>query len=124
VCRLFPDQRAEGITYFQKTGFYPINHGVVVRRMVAEEHPWVPLNMFNAFSKVKDQVNSEARRAADPFIETGLVEPKGFGKDLYPYGVRSNQEILTAITQFSHQQGLTPRVLGLEEIFAPQTLEL
>ena len=124
VHRLFPDQRAEGIKYFEKTGFYPINHGMVVRRKVAEEHPWVPLNIFNAFSKVKDQVNSEARKAAEPLIETGLVEPKGFGRDLYPYGVRSNHEILTAITQFSHQQGLTPRVLGLDEVFAPQTLEL
>jgi 4,5-dihydroxyphthalate decarboxylase len=124
VRRLFPDQRAEGIKYFQTTGFYPINHGMVVRRKVAEEHPWVPLNIFNAFSKVKDEVNAEARKAADPYVETGSVDPKGFGRDLYPYGVRSNQELLTAITKFSNGQGLTPRVLGLEEVFAPQTLEL
>jgi hypothetical protein len=32
--------------------------------------------------------------------------------------------LLTAITHFSTEQGLTPRVLSLEEVFAPQTLEL
>ena len=124
VRRLFPDQRAEGIKYFEKTGFYPINHGMVVKRRIAKEHPWVVLNMFNAFSKVKDLVNEQARRAAEPFIETGTVATQAVSNDLFPYGVKSNQELLTAITKFSNQQGLTPRVVGLEEIFAPQTMDL
>jgi 4,5-dihydroxyphthalate decarboxylase len=124
VRRLFPDQRAEGIAYYQKTGFYPINHGMVVHRRVTEKHPWVTLNIFNAFSKVKDMVNDSARRSADMYVETGLIDPKGMSRDLYPYGVKANQELLTAITRFSNEQGLTPRVVGLDEVFAPQTMEL
>ena len=32
--------------------------------------------------------------------------------------------VLETITRYSHEQGLTPRVIGLDEIFAPSTLEL
>ena len=33
---LFPDPRAEGVRYYQKTGLYPINHGMVIKRELAE----------------------------------------------------------------------------------------
>ncbi len=124
VRRLFPDPRAEGIMYYRKTGFYPINHGVVVHRRIAEAYPWVPLNIFNMFSAAKALVDAEARAGAGPYVETGLVEPDALNKELYAYGVKSNREILTAITRFSNEQGLTPRQVALEEIFAPQALDL
>ena len=45
VRRLFPDPAAEGRRYFAKTGIFPINHGMVVRRSIAEKNPWVVLNI-------------------------------------------------------------------------------
>src|SRR3984893_1876447 len=45
---LFPNPAAEGQRYFEKTGIFPINHGMVIRRSLYEKHPWVPLNLFNA----------------------------------------------------------------------------
>jgi 4,5-dihydroxyphthalate decarboxylase len=36
---LFPDQRAEGIAYYHKTGFFPINHGFVIKREVHQQQP-------------------------------------------------------------------------------------
>ncbi len=36
---LFSDPRAEGIRYFEKTGVFPINHGMVIRREIAERNP-------------------------------------------------------------------------------------
>jgi 4,5-dihydroxyphthalate decarboxylase len=120
---LFPDERAEGISYYQKTGFYPINHGVVVKRELYEREPWVVLNLFNAFSKAKNLVNDRTRELASMYVETGLLTGS-MKTDLYPYGVRSNKEILSAMVGFSHEQGLTQRVVGLEEIFAAQTMDL
>jgi 4,5-dihydroxyphthalate decarboxylase len=38
--------------------------------------------------------------------------------------VKENRFLLETITQYSHEQGLTPRQLALEEIFYPPTLEL
>ena len=124
VRSLFRDARSEGITYYQKTGFYPINHGMVVHRRIAEAHPWVPLNIFNAFNQAKEMVNDEARRGAVPFIETGLLEAQSMSKDLFPYGVKANQELLESVARLSNEQGLTPRVVGLDEIFAPQSLDI
>jgi 4,5-dihydroxyphthalate decarboxylase len=46
------------------------------------------------------------------------------GDDPYPYGLKANQAMLETIAAFSHEQGLTPRKLKPEELFAAQTLDL
>jgi 4,5-dihydroxyphthalate decarboxylase len=59
---VFPDPVVEGIRYFRKTGLYPINHGMVIKREIAEKHPWVVLNLFKAFERdneIADQVRME-----------------------------------------------------------------
>ena len=33
---LFPDRLAEGARYFRKTGMFPINHGMAIKREIAE----------------------------------------------------------------------------------------
>ena len=53
---LSQDRTAEGQRYFQKTGIFPINHGLVVRPSVYERKPWVAVNIFNAFRQAKEQV--------------------------------------------------------------------
>jgi 4,5-dihydroxyphthalate decarboxylase len=42
---LFPDPAAEGRRYYAKTGLFPINHTVVIRRSLLEQHPWIALNL-------------------------------------------------------------------------------
>ncbi|MGH7089558.1 MAG: ABC transporter substrate-binding protein, partial [Stellaceae bacterium] len=42
---LFPDPAAEGVRFYRKTGLYPINHGMVIRRSLAEKQPWAVLNL-------------------------------------------------------------------------------
>src|SRR5215470_17172195 len=51
VRTLFKDPVAEGIRYYKKTGFYPINHCVVFKREIAEKYPWAVLNVFKAFEE-------------------------------------------------------------------------
>jgi 4,5-dihydroxyphthalate decarboxylase len=124
---LFPDPIDEGRRYFQKTGIYPINHGMVVRRSIYEQHPWVPLNLFNAFREAKDQAARRMRDLVSTHIELGLLPPdarKALSFDPYPYGVKSNQKVLETMAQYSFNQGLTPRVMPMDEIFAPSTLDL
>ena len=127
VRRLFPDPLAEGRRYFKKTGIFPINHGMVVRRSIYDQHPWVVLNIFNAFRLAKEQVAARARELAATHIELGLLPPEAkqaLAIDPYPYGVKSNQKVLETITEYSYEQGLTPRKMALDEIFAPSTLDL
>ena len=121
---LFPDPAAEGKRYFQKTAIFPINHGMVVRRSIYEQHPWVALNIFNAFRLAKERVAARMRELVSTHVELGLIDARGLSVDPYPYGVKSNQKVLDTIADYSHEQGLTPRRVQLDEVFAPSTLDL
>ncbi len=124
---LFADPAAEARRYYAKTGLYPINHCVVVRRTLAEQHPWIVLNLYNAFVAAKN-ANAAARNALlVPYLETGLVPPEaapGLARDPMPYGVRAARPELTTICRALHEQGLTQREVALDELFAKQTLDL
>ena len=124
---LFPDRAAEGRRYFAKTGLYPINHGMVVRRSIVEKHPWVVLNLYRAFLEAKNRWLAGVADAAEAHLETGILAPEAgaaLKRDPYPYGVVGNRTVLETIARYSHEQGLTPRVLSLDEIFPPATLSL
>ena len=100
---------------------------MVVRRSIVEQHPWVVLNIYHAFLRAKDEVNARARDLADVYFRLGLLpsDKRGaFRADPYPYGVVKNRAVLETIAAYSHEQGLTPRVLSLDEVFAPNTLDL
>jgi 4,5-dihydroxyphthalate decarboxylase len=127
VRTLFKDPAAEGIRYYKKTGLFPMNHCVVIKREVAEKHPWAVLNVYKAFDEAKNLVRDQGRAAAAVYFDLGLVSPeqrKGLETDPFAYGVKANRKVLEAITQFSFEQGLTPRLLKLDEVFHPATLDL
>ena len=44
--------------------------------------------------------------------------------DPYPYGVVANRRVLETVAAYSHEQGLTPRQVALEELFTAAMLEL
>jgi 4,5-dihydroxyphthalate decarboxylase len=124
---LFPDVEAEGRRYYAKTGMFPINHGMIVRRSIVEQHPWVVLNLYAAFLQAKEASLGRLRSLAESHLQLGLLPPEarsGLQQDPYPYGVKGNSRVLETIASWSHEQGLTPRVLGLDEVFAPATLDL
>jgi 4,5-dihydroxyphthalate decarboxylase len=124
---LFADTAAEGRRYFAKTGIYPINHCVVVRRSIHEKYPWVALNVYSAFVEAKAAIERKRNAILEPHLATGLLEGEGrkaLAADPLPYGVRSSRHVLETIAQYQHEQGLTDRVVALEEIFAKSTLDL
>jgi 4,5-dihydroxyphthalate decarboxylase len=125
---LFPDPAAEGRRYFAKTGLFPINHGVVVRRSLIEKHPWIALNLFSAFAAAKETIAQCGGSYLYWYFETGLldesVERALKGNDPLAYGVKGSRKVLETITQYVHEQGLCARRVALEEIFAPSTMDL
>ena len=58
-----PRPAAEGRRYFAKTGLYPINHTVVVRRSLLESHPWIALNLYSAFVAAKAEIARSGHRS-------------------------------------------------------------
>jgi 4,5-dihydroxyphthalate decarboxylase len=122
---LFPDREAETRRCFSKLGFIPMNHCVVVKADVLERHPWVAVNLYKAFVDAKERAREEMWEALRPQREAGALPPAAAEKvhgDLFPYGVRANERALATLTDYSFEQGLTPRKVGPEEIFAETVL--
>ena len=123
---LFPDPEAEGIRYYQATGLYPINHGVVIKRSIAEQHPWVVLNLLKAFNQANQITNTQRLDHLEYFVETGLLNSEAYesvGKELLQHGVVANRNTLETVAQYSFEQGLTPKLARLEDIFASATID-
>ena len=124
---LFTDPLAEGHRFYDKTGIFPINHGMVVRRSLLEQHPWIALNLFRTFRAAKDSAAAKAKELAEPYFITGALPHEaraGLATDPFPYGVQANRKTLETIASYLHEQGLTAHMVALEDIFAPSTLEL
>jgi len=129
IRRLFPDYRPVEEEYYRRTGFFPIMHCVVVRRDVYQRNPWVTQSLFKAFSQAKAEVE---RALADNDMLTCMlpwssydldVTRKVMGHDFWPYGIGPNRRNLETMCQYAHEQGLTPRLVGVDELFAPNTAE-
>ena len=53
VERLFVNYREVEEDYYRRTGFFPIMHGIGVRRSLAEQHPWLAGAVYNAFCQAR-----------------------------------------------------------------------
>ncbi len=126
IAPLFPDPIAESVRYFRKTGMYPINHGMVVRRELVEKHPWIVLNLLKAFERANEIADEERVEHVRYHVETGQLPANSLSLLKVPaarHGVRANRKELETAARFSFEQGLTPRQMKLDELFAAATLE-
>ena len=126
ITPLFPDPVAEGVRYFGKTGIYPINHGMVIRREIAEKHPWVVLNLLKAFDKANEVADAQRMEHIEYHKAAGLISQdaaKAMRAPVLRHGVAANRKILETAATYSLEQGLTPRLMKLEEVFAASTMD-
>jgi 4,5-dihydroxyphthalate decarboxylase len=121
------DRAAEAKRYFARTGIYQINHGMVIRRSIFERHPWTALNIYNAFARARAEVIRARDTALHRHYEPGLIGDevrRTLAADPMAYGVKGNRKVLETVTQYVHEQELSARRVGLEELFAPSTMDL
>lgn len=126
---LFRDPVVAAKDYFQRTGIFPIMHLIGVRRTLAEKHPWLPAAVLKAFEQSKtvalDHLTDvSASKATLPFLEERVKEARALmGEDFWPYGVAANRKALEAFLRHHHAQGISPRLVAVEELFHPATYE-
>jgi 4,5-dihydroxyphthalate decarboxylase len=119
---LFPDPIAEGIRYYKKTGLLPINHQTVVRRDVFDKEPWVALNLIKAFNRANEIADAQRVAHMQDHLAAGLLS--GDAKTtLLHHGVKANRKVMETIAQYSLEQGLTPRLIAVEELYAPSAMD-
>src|SRR5262249_8671458 len=125
---LFPDPAAEGRRFYAKTGLFPINHAVVVKRSLLERHPWIAINLYHAFVAAKEGIAHLGRSYLSWYFEAGVLD-QGVARaltqnDPLAYGFKAARPVLETIAQYVHEQGLSARRVALEELFAPSTMDL
>ena len=85
------------------------------------------LNVYAAFQRAKDQVRKDAQPWIDINAEVGALDRdarKALTRDVMTYGLKEARKVLDTVTQYVQEQGLVNRRIGLEEIFAPNTMDL
>jgi 4,5-dihydroxyphthalate decarboxylase len=129
VGRLWPDAGAAEAAYHAATGIFPIMHTLVIPRSLHDSDPWIARSLLEAFTAARDRAYELLREtAALPYMLPSLpldyeriVET--MGRDYWPYGLERNRRVLETFLRYHHEQGLSPRLLAPEELFAPETLE-
>jgi 4,5-dihydroxyphthalate decarboxylase len=122
---LFSDPMAEGIRFYRKTGLYPINHGMVIKREIAEKHPWTILNLLKAFNRANDVANEQRMEHVYYHLTTGLLPreaKQALATSIVRHGIEANRHVLETAAKYSHEQGLTPRLMKLDEVFAASAM--
>jgi 4,5-dihydroxyphthalate decarboxylase len=123
---LFPDRMAEGARFYRKHGFLPVNHAYIIRGDIHRKYPWLAAKLYDGFVRAKAVANerlTEQIPAALVFGPEYFAQTRELiGDDPFPFGVKANRAMLEMITSFSHEQGLTPRQMKVEELFAESLL--
>lgn len=125
IARLFPNFKEVEQDYYRRTGIFPIMHTVVLREDVYKEHPWAARSIYRAFCAAKDLAieglyDTDALQLALPWLLDYVEESwRVFGRDFWSYGLAPNRPTLAALGRYVHEQGLSPRTVVPEELFAP-----
>jgi 4,5-dihydroxyphthalate decarboxylase len=128
VSRLFTDYRTAEEDYFRVTKLFPLMHAVGIRKDLAAEHPWLAASVFKAFQEAKDvcmrdmmQVNY--LRCSLPWLGDDVRRVQALmGNDYWRYGVAENRLELDAMRRYAFEDGLAPRLVDVEELFAPSAI--
>jgi 4,5-dihydroxyphthalate decarboxylase len=127
VGALFADPKQAEIEYFRAGGHFPIMHTVVIRNSVLEQHPWVAVNVMQAFQQSKEACYARLRNPRNTslaWIDDALREQESvMGKDAWPYGLAPNVKALEAAIRWTHEHGMIRKKPKVEELFFPASLQ-
>ncbi|HEV8259687.1 MAG TPA: hypothetical protein VGQ19_02890, partial [Burkholderiales bacterium] len=122
---LFADPVAEAARYRRKTGIYPINHAMVIRKEIAQNDPWALPRLLEAFNRANEVADRERMEHVEYYVASGLLPREA--KDalqtpIVQHGIAANQHVLETATRYACEQALTARQIQLDEIFAASTM--
>lgn len=130
VERLFVDHKSIEQDFYKRTGMFPIMHTVAIKRETAEKNPWLAKAVFETYSKAKFQNYDYMRQwgwATDslPWYGQEFNETRELmGENFYPYGLKASKSSYEAAFRYTYEQGLSKRLVTLEEMFDKSTLDL
>ncbi len=117
---LFSDPIAEQDRYYRETGLYPMNHVIVVRRELLQQHPRLRENIGRAFVQAEAAALHDREVMLKPYLDYGVIEnPAQFALSRKPvqYGLEANRRELEALAGYLHEQGLTDHIVDIDKVF-------
>ena len=128
--RLFRDYRSEEQNYFRKTGIFPTSHIVTLKQEFVDRHPQAPVALLKAFRRSRD-VAFDRLEGSDPqviaysWIAAAVAEQRALmGENYWAYNIANNRTVLEAMTQYAHEQGLSPMRIDYMTFFHPEAAAL
>ncbi len=130
IGRLFPNYREVEKAYYQKTRLFPIMHLIGIKKTLVEQHPWLATSVYKAFVQAKAIAMQEVRDITAlnitlPWVEAEALESMALmGQDYWRYGVKESLHEIDALARYSHEQGLSSRLLTAADLFAPSVMDI
>lgn len=128
VQRLFGNHVEVERDYFRRTGIFPPMHTIVIRREVYEKNRWIAQSLYKAFVQAQrktyeDLAEVAALKVMLPWLAAHVEDTRQeLGDDWWRYGLEPNRHALDTFLRYHHEQGLSPRRLAAQDLFAPETL--
>ena len=130
VRRLFRDYKTEEQIYFKRTGIFPISHVVTLKQEFVDRYPDAPVALLKAFRQARDVAFSRLE-GDNPqilvisWVAAAVDEQRALmGENYWAYNIENNRRALEALTQFAHEQGLSPKRIDYETFFHPEAAAL
>jgi 4,5-dihydroxyphthalate decarboxylase len=126
---LIADPETAAYAALQQRGLYPINHLVVIRDELLEQHPDLGRQVFDAFARSKQRYVARLRAGTleEPTktdrMHQQVMELTGWDDPL-PYGIEPNRQVLEELVRSAVDQKILDRAPRLEDVFAPGTHDL
>ena len=128
--RLFRDYKTEEQSYFKKTGIFPTSHIVTLKQEFVERHPNAPVALLQVFRRSRDEAFNRLE-GPDPHIivyswaAAAVSEQRELmGENYWAYNIENNRRTVDSITQFAHEQGLSPSRIDYKSFFHPEAAAL
>lgn len=129
VSRLFNDPKTVEQEYFNKTGIFPIMHGVAVKKSLLNSNPNLARQVFDAYSAAKFADYAFMRKlgwaySSLPWYSQEYEQTrKLMGDDFWTYGMKKNAKTMDTICHYCYDQGLISKKVDYKELFYPESLD-
>lgn len=124
---LIPDALEAGLAAYKARGHYPINHLMVIRDDLIASHPGLAADTFEAFAESKRRYVADLKAgliAKPTAVDKVHLAVIAAGGDPLPYGIAPNRKVIEELMRHAVSQGIIPKAVPVEELFAPQTWAL
>jgi 4,5-dihydroxyphthalate decarboxylase len=121
IVRLFSDIRAVERDYFRRTGCFPPQHLVILRRDVWERQKWIARSLTEAFIRCDEQFSAAQRQFpyVSPWLDMELEETEALmGADFHADGFERNRKAVETFCRQAHELGIVSRLVTPDEYFA------